>query len=164
MAFIGFGSINRGGHASLPRGFTLIELMTTIFIAAILMAIAVPSFQSYRASQQVKSAAADLLSTFNFARSEATKRDTATTVIPATTWDNGWSVQAGTTVLRNYSAHPGATITASPSVSPVYNSDGRLGTAAQSFTIAPVSVSSIVPRCVKILNSGKPTNRTGSCT
>lgn len=145
-------------------GFTLIELMTTIAIAAILLAIAAPSFQTYRANQQVKSTTADLVFAFNFARSEAVKRNVSVTVSSTGGWVSGWSVQVGSTLLRNYAAQPGVTIDASPNVAPIFGNDGRLTTAAQSFTITPIAADGVSPRCVKILNSGKSTNRMGSCS
>ena len=47
-------------HA-LASGFTLIELMITIVIAAILAAIAIPSYQSYIKKSQLRAAQNDLV-------------------------------------------------------------------------------------------------------
>lgn len=66
-------------HASRPErrehGFTLVELMVTVFVAAILVTIAVPSFRSIIASSQLRSAADDVYSAVNTARLEAIKRN-----------------------------------------------------------------------------------------
>ena len=55
-------------------GFTLIELLVVISIAAIIMAIAVPSFNQMVGQQRVKAAANDFKSSVALARSEARKR------------------------------------------------------------------------------------------
>ena len=54
-------------------GFTLIELLVVISIAAIIMAIAVPSFNQLVGQQRVKAAANDFKSAVALARSEARK-------------------------------------------------------------------------------------------
>jgi len=54
-------------------GFTLIELLVVISIAAIIMAIAVPSFNQMVGQQRVKAAANDFKSAVALARSEARK-------------------------------------------------------------------------------------------
>lgn len=54
-------------------GFTLIELLVVISVAAIIMAIAVPSFNQMVGQQMVKAAANDFKSAVALARSEARK-------------------------------------------------------------------------------------------
>jgi prepilin-type N-terminal cleavage/methylation domain-containing protein len=53
------------------RGFTLIELIITISIFAIMMAIAIPSFLTYRPTMKIKGAARDIASALQFARMKA---------------------------------------------------------------------------------------------
>lgn len=53
------------------RGFTLIEMMVVISIAAILLALAVPGFNALMASSRMASRTEALLSSVQFARSEA---------------------------------------------------------------------------------------------
>lgn len=72
-------------------GFTLIELMVTIAVAAILLAVAVPSFRHLIISNRLTTAANDVVTALTVARSEAIKRnadvgfnnDTTVTVPPA---------------------------------------------------------------------------------
>lgn len=56
-------------------GFTIVELMFTVFIAAILMAIAIPSFRSMTASSRLVTQTNDVIGAMNFARSEAITRN-----------------------------------------------------------------------------------------
>jgi type IV fimbrial biogenesis protein FimT len=88
------------------RGFTLIELLVVVTIAAILMALAVPSFHTLLVKRSVQGAALALVSDLRFARSEALRRSSPVSVCslaanststcsgaPAN-WANGWMVFA----------------------------------------------------------------------
>ena len=79
-------------HAA--RGFTLIELVTTIAIVAILMVIAVPSFITYQRNSELTAHANSLLAAINAARSEAMKRGRNAMVVPSdgADWASGWVV------------------------------------------------------------------------
>lgn len=59
-------------------GFTLVELMITLAVAVILIAIAVPSFTSLIASNRLTTVANELTDASNVARLEAIKRNTNT--------------------------------------------------------------------------------------
>jgi len=83
------------------RGFTLIELMVTVGVVAILAAVAIPSFSSMIQNGRQSSVYNGLISELNYARSEAVKRSTSVVVCAraddtscATTaqWDDGWLV------------------------------------------------------------------------
>ena len=83
-------------------GFTLIELLVVISIAAIIMAIAVPSFNQLVGQQRVKAAAKDFKSAVALARSEARKtglntsiRQIGKTSVTGGSWEkmsDGWHV------------------------------------------------------------------------
>ncbi|WP_148649667.1 GspH/FimT family pseudopilin [Lysobacter antibioticus] len=64
-------------------GFTLIELMVTIGIAAILLALALPSFTESMRSNRVSTATNQVLATFNFARAEALRAKSQAWVCPS---------------------------------------------------------------------------------
>jgi type IV fimbrial biogenesis protein FimT len=55
-------------------GFSLVELMVTVAIAAILMAIAAPSFSIFIDNQKLLTTATEFYSAVNMTRSEAIKR------------------------------------------------------------------------------------------
>lgn len=59
----------------LQRGFTLIEVMVVVMVAAILFGIAAPSIRSMIDSAKVKGAAESVLSGLRYARSEAINRN-----------------------------------------------------------------------------------------
>lgn len=71
------------------RGFTLVELMVTIAVAAILMMIAVPSFKHITASTQLTTVSNSLVNALNTARMEAIKRNGSTQFCAGTSASNG---------------------------------------------------------------------------
>lgn len=60
------------GHS---RGFTVIELMVTVAVMLVLIAIAQPSFEGLRQRTAIRGAAENVLSFWNQARLEAAKRN-----------------------------------------------------------------------------------------
>lgn len=77
------------------RGFTLIELMVTMAIAALLLFVAIPNLDAYRRNAEVTSATNTMLSALTAARGEATKRNMNAMVVPtgnAASWSAGWVV------------------------------------------------------------------------
>lgn len=86
------------------RGFTLIELVVTIAVAAILLGVAVPSFQEIIKNNRMAANVNEFISALNLARSEAIKRGVSVTVCwsgdgaacgaGGTNWMNGWIVFA----------------------------------------------------------------------
>lgn len=76
------------------KGFTLVELMVTIAVAAILLAVALPSFQSISRNNAVRATTNDLISTINLARQQSMSMRTQVEVSPASGgWDNGWQLE-----------------------------------------------------------------------
>lgn len=57
------------------RGFTLIELLVTLAVAAIVVTMAVPSFQSMINGNRLTSAANEMIGSLQLARSEAIRRN-----------------------------------------------------------------------------------------
>lgn len=79
-------------------GFTLVELMITIFVAAILVALALPSFRETIIRTKVTTSTNSLMVAISLARSEAAKRGVPVAVIAnagTSSWGStGWYVQA----------------------------------------------------------------------
>lgn len=67
------------------RGFSMVELVVTLAVAGILLASAIPSFQSVIRSNRVSAQANELITAFTLARSEAVKRNGTIAVCSADT-------------------------------------------------------------------------------
>lgn len=141
------------------RGFTMTELGVTVTVAALLAALAVPSFQGIIATQRARTYASALYATLSKARSEAITLNANVTVQPkAGGWKNGWQIlDVNGNPLDDYTAavninEPGfaGTVTYTPS--------GRLptGAAAPMFQINTMSGSQTNYQCVSINPSGRP--------
>ena len=73
----------------LQAGFTVIELMIVILIAAILMMVGVPSFTSFVINNRLTTEANSLVTTIQVARSEAVKRNSPVYIL-STSGDGNW--------------------------------------------------------------------------
>ena len=136
-------------------GFTMIELMVTIAIMAILIALAVPSFRTLIINSRITTHANELLAGLQLARSEAI-RSNARAVLCASTnistctggpnWTGGWIAFVDTdrngnrngaeTILRSGTIRAGTVVVNSAAIgaagSVVFRSDGiaRVGAGA----------------------------------
>jgi len=70
------------------RGFTLLELMTTITIVAVLLAIGVPSLRGMIQRNRVSSASNDLAASIAYARTTAINRGQLVSMCPSTDGDS----------------------------------------------------------------------------
>jgi len=117
-----------------PRdnGFTLIELMVTIAVAAILMMVGVPSFVAFHRNSQLTSAANSFIAALNAARGEAMKRGRQAVVVPRADndWATGWTVFVDTDNNRQFNGSD--ILVTQQDALPAYFSATGLGTAKSS--------------------------------
>lgn len=86
------------------RGFTLVEIMVTIALLAIITSLAVPSWTQIRVRNALRAATNDFTSSLYLARAEAVRLNTRVTVCPSddganctnTAFTQGWIVKTGT--------------------------------------------------------------------
>ena len=99
---------------SAQRGFSLIELLVTITVLAILLAMALPAFSSSRLSTVLRTSSNNLLASAHLARGEAIKRNSPVTLCVSADglvcgtgdWSQGWIVVSGADVIQREAAIP----------------------------------------------------------
>lgn len=160
-------------YQARQRGFTLIELIVVMVIIGIAAGIAIPSFRGFTNSTNATTAANDLVSALNLARSEAVTRGRNVTVCKSANqtacttsgnWAQGWivfvdvdgdgTVDAGDTLLRVYSGPKGDTTMVGNA-----NVDDRLTYAPTGFFSAVFNGTITVTSGAKVINI--LTNNTG---
>ncbi|UHD17899.1 GspH/FimT family pseudopilin [Thiocapsa bogorovii] len=96
-------------------GFTLLELMVTVAIAAIVLTLGVPSFRDLIQNNRATTQANALVTALSLARSEAVKRGQHVSICPSTdqatctggtVWDGGWIIFVDTNASDDTTANP----------------------------------------------------------
>ncbi len=91
----------RPGWLESQSGVTLVELLVTLSIAAVVLTLAVPNFRDFLLNNRLASQANEFVLALASAKSEAVKRGVLVTVCSratdtscagSTTWDAGWIV------------------------------------------------------------------------
>jgi len=95
----------RRARVAANAGFTLIELVVVLMVAAILLAVGLPGFQNFVRDQRVRAISSDMVGDFALARTEALRFSTRVIIARAgssgctltgTTWREGWCIFADT--------------------------------------------------------------------
>ena len=94
------GSSSRQRGRSRSAGFTIVELMVTVAVLAVLLALAVPNFNDASLSARLSSFANSLVASAQVARSEAIKRNSTIRLCASSDgatcdgadWEEGWIV------------------------------------------------------------------------
>lgn len=152
-----------GGHreSRAQRGFTLVELMITIAIVAILAMLAVPSFTEMVLGSKLSSLANNFVASAQLARSEAIKRNAPVNLCASSNgstctgaWKDGWVVLAGGTVIYTQSPLP-AGFDLSGNVTSITFQPTGVGATCAKLTLKKSTSSQ--ERVVTISATGRPT-------
>jgi type IV fimbrial biogenesis protein FimT len=155
-------------------GFTLVELMITVAVASVVLALAVPNFRNAIQNNKFVANSNQLASAFKYARSEAIKRRTQVKVCglngtkndcaspEVTNWaTNGFGAKAGTTLLKVWlepTEYDDITLTSS-AASISYTSSGMLdGGSAVGVRVSFTDVTD--NRCIQISTTGRVNTET----
>ncbi|MEM1437405.1 MAG: GspH/FimT family pseudopilin [Pseudomonadota bacterium] len=168
------------------RGYTVLELMMTIAVIAVLAGFAVPSFLSTIDANRIVTDNNKLISTLAFARSEAIKRGQRVTLCPSADqatcaaaggWEQGWiafldpagfgTVDAGEEVLRVWDGLERTTVRAAgsfaTSVSFVGSGETRATpTNADSFYVCGSDGDTATARTINVGLLGHPSTQKGA--
>jgi type IV fimbrial biogenesis protein FimT len=175
------------GTDDSDSGFTLIEMLVTLSVAGVLIAIALPSIATFLQSNRLSAATNDLLADFNYARSEVLKRnvnganvalnagvcksDNGTSCTNTGTWGSGWIVfvdndasggwTGGDVMLRAHEGLPTGTAVAASADVVLYNNRGLLSGGVGSYTLCNGNLRQ--SRIINIGPSGRPSMTRGTC-
>jgi type IV fimbrial biogenesis protein FimT len=154
-------------------GFTAVELIVTITIIGVLLALAAPGFRQLTLNQGVKSAAFDLFSALQYARSEAIKRPGETVTLKAGAssdgaWSTGWRILDGAgDQIRSWSIASNITVAdtnSTPLTQITFAKDGHLTVTPKLQVSSTSTVAGVGPRCVKVDLMGRPYASMGACS
>ncbi len=161
-----------------PRGFTLIELMVAIAVAAILLSLGLPSFQQAMRSNRVATTSNEMLASLALARGEALKGLGPAGVCATTDgavcsgnadWSDGWLVwrqeRTGGIVsdvpVRHVQSVGRMSVTG-PAGSIAFTVQGRSVDGAREIDIAPAEGEEPV-RCVRVNVTGQASLAREAC-
>ncbi|HET7307057.1 MAG TPA: GspH/FimT family pseudopilin [Gammaproteobacteria bacterium] len=161
------------------KGFTLIELMVTIAIAAILVTAGVPAFNQFVQENRMAAQVNSLVHALNIARSEAVSENTTTVVCASsdqvnctTDWNKGWivfadkdgdgKVESGELLHVFPAIDGGNTLTTTVATSIGYEPSG-LSTTSGTFTLCDGG-GDVAARAVIVSPAGAIRTAAGTCS
>jgi type IV fimbrial biogenesis protein FimT len=168
-------------NRSKIRGFTLLELMVVVAIAAILMALALPSFQYTLRSNRIATTTNQFTAAINMARGEAIKNTLGAAICPSANgtacgvdWDAGWLVwvdknrngllDVGENVLNFYANSPQVALTVGVGVLQFDARGAPLAAAGDMFLASvPCPAGTPLRRTVTMTPTGQIRMAKGNC-
>lgn len=143
------------------RGFTLVELMVTLAVLAIIIAIAIPNMSTFTKKQAVRSTADELLLSMVYARSEALKANQSIYILPAAGgWSSGWCVSkgaacSGTQLLRSF-IPSGKNLKFSGFGAQIkFNGKGIRDVGSTDYSVEDETLPAADKRCIKLHKTGR---------
>lgn len=160
-------------------GFTLIELIITLTVIAILLGIVAPNMSTFVVSNRLTTQANEFIADINFARSEAIKQASNVGVCASSTgtsctgnWQQGWIIflditplgwTSGDSVIRTHESLSGSN-TLSGSQTIVFGKSGLLALAPATSNYTLCNSQSGKSRVINIApTTGRPSVSSGSC-
>jgi type IV fimbrial biogenesis protein FimT len=157
-------SMIRDRRPRVARGFTLTEVMVTLAVLVILVALAIPSFHEMLLTQRVKLASFELLASLVLARSEAIARNTTVTIAPSGgNWSEGWTVSDSSGAVVERQERMAQVMIVGPD-RVTYNRAGRVSTGMASINVAAKGGRAAQARCISIDLSGRPVQKQERCS
>lgn len=154
---------------TVPRAFTLVELLVTIALLAALLAVAVPAFQDMIANNRIAEAANRIVASLHYARGEALRRNRCVRVAADAGggWTAGWTVEAdqslgctGSYTTLRAEPGPGGALTLTETggaTALVYAGDGTLRSPASvALELCDGARSGETGRRISVNASGRP--------
>lgn len=157
---------------SKQKGFTLVELMVTVAVLAIVLGIAIPSFSSILLNNRISTTAHELHAAMQLARSESIKRKKPIVLCGAnaaldecvqngTNWSSGWLMTLDGEVLRVW--EPGRSLDVTGTRGSIEFLGSGMVRDSTVLSVKSQDCSNGVKHTISINRTGRLTLEKGSC-